>query len=303
MARSDFVSVHAPLTGETEGLIDSRRLALMKPTAYLVNLSEARIVDRDGLAERTRKRGDCGGRAGRLRDPSHRSRPSAAGPRQRHPDAPRGRGDGRDDRAPLGDDGLGRRAVPGRRAARKPGESGRVGGAVSGSLIVVVDAGSTRIRCLVFDERGEVVVRRSAPWSYLDPGAASPYARELDAEGVWGSTARLIAECVGDGRVEAGRVAAVTVTSQRQGVVFSRRGAARPVRGPERGPQGHVRGRGHRRRDGGAGLRGDGASAVLPVRARQSSAGSGGTSRTCTAGSTGWRPSPTGCGGSCRASW
>lgn len=50
MARSDFVSVHAPLTGETKGLIDSRRLALMKPTAYLVNLSEARIVDRDGLA-------------------------------------------------------------------------------------------------------------------------------------------------------------------------------------------------------------------------------------------------------------
>ena len=90
---------------------------------------------------------------------------------------------------------------------------------MSGRLIVVVDAGSTRIRCLVFDERGEVVVRRSASWSYLDPGAASPYARELDAEGVWRSTARLIAECVGDGRVGAGRVAAVTVTSQRQGVV------------------------------------------------------------------------------------
>ena len=49
MARSDFVSVHASLTGETGGLIDSRRLALMKPTAYLVNLSGAGIVDRDGL--------------------------------------------------------------------------------------------------------------------------------------------------------------------------------------------------------------------------------------------------------------
>ena len=49
MACSDFVSVHAPLTGETGGLIDSRGLALMKPTAYLVNLSGAGIVDRDGL--------------------------------------------------------------------------------------------------------------------------------------------------------------------------------------------------------------------------------------------------------------
>ncbi len=49
MARSDFVSIHAPVTGETEGLIDSRRLALMRPTAYIVNLSGAGIVDRDGL--------------------------------------------------------------------------------------------------------------------------------------------------------------------------------------------------------------------------------------------------------------
>ncbi len=49
MACSDFISVHVPVTGETEGLIDSRRLALMKPTAYIVNLSGARIVDGDGL--------------------------------------------------------------------------------------------------------------------------------------------------------------------------------------------------------------------------------------------------------------
>ena len=49
MACSDFISVHAPVTAETEGLIDSRRLRLMKPTAYIVNLSGARIVDGEGL--------------------------------------------------------------------------------------------------------------------------------------------------------------------------------------------------------------------------------------------------------------
>ncbi len=49
MACSDFISVHAPVTAETEGLVDSRRLTLMKPTAYIVNLSGARIVDGDGL--------------------------------------------------------------------------------------------------------------------------------------------------------------------------------------------------------------------------------------------------------------
>ena len=49
MACSDFISIHAPVTAETEGLIDPRRLALMKSTAYIVNLSGARIVDIDGL--------------------------------------------------------------------------------------------------------------------------------------------------------------------------------------------------------------------------------------------------------------
>lgn len=49
MACSDFISVHASVTAETEGLIDSRRLRLMKPTAYIVNLSGARIVDGEGL--------------------------------------------------------------------------------------------------------------------------------------------------------------------------------------------------------------------------------------------------------------
>ena len=49
MSCADFVTIHAPLTTDTDGMIDSRRLALMKPTAYLVNLSGAGIVDRDGL--------------------------------------------------------------------------------------------------------------------------------------------------------------------------------------------------------------------------------------------------------------
>ena len=91
---------------------------------------------------------------------------------------------------------------------------------MSDRYIVVVDAGSTRIRCLVFDSKGEEVVERSAAWSYVESGELSPYARELDAEAVWESTRRLIAECVGDSKVDSRRIAAITVTSQRQGVVF-----------------------------------------------------------------------------------
>ena len=91
---------------------------------------------------------------------------------------------------------------------------------MSDRYVIVVDAGSTRIRCLVFGSNGDVAAERSALWSYVQSGELSPYVRELDADAVWESTAQLIAECVGDVKVDAHRIAAITVTSQRQGVVF-----------------------------------------------------------------------------------
>ncbi len=48
---SDVVSLHCPLTPETRQVVDRRRLALMKPTALLVNTSRGPLVDEAALAE------------------------------------------------------------------------------------------------------------------------------------------------------------------------------------------------------------------------------------------------------------
>jgi glycerate dehydrogenase len=48
---SDVVSLHCPLTPDTERLVNAERLAMMKPTAFLINTSRGPLVDETALAE------------------------------------------------------------------------------------------------------------------------------------------------------------------------------------------------------------------------------------------------------------
>lgn len=51
LAQSDIVSLHTPGGAETRHLIDARRLALMKPSAVLVNTARGTVVDELALAD------------------------------------------------------------------------------------------------------------------------------------------------------------------------------------------------------------------------------------------------------------
>jgi phosphoglycerate dehydrogenase-like enzyme len=51
LSESDVVTLHCNLTAETRGLIDRKRLALMKPTAVLINTARGAVVDLDALCD------------------------------------------------------------------------------------------------------------------------------------------------------------------------------------------------------------------------------------------------------------
>jgi D-3-phosphoglycerate dehydrogenase len=56
LADSDFVTIHCPLNRETAGMVGEKDLALMKPSAFLINAARGGIVDEDALGQVLRER-------------------------------------------------------------------------------------------------------------------------------------------------------------------------------------------------------------------------------------------------------
>ena len=51
MKEADFVSIHTALTDETKHLVSAERIAMMKPSAYLINTARGPIIDEKALVE------------------------------------------------------------------------------------------------------------------------------------------------------------------------------------------------------------------------------------------------------------
>lgn len=60
LGAADFLSLHIPGGAETNGLIGAEALAMMKPTAYLINTARGGVVDHDALAAALRDGGIAG---------------------------------------------------------------------------------------------------------------------------------------------------------------------------------------------------------------------------------------------------
>ena len=55
LSKCDFVSLHLPLTDETRHVIGPSELALMKPTAFLINTARGDLIDHQALADALRR--------------------------------------------------------------------------------------------------------------------------------------------------------------------------------------------------------------------------------------------------------
>jgi D-3-phosphoglycerate dehydrogenase / 2-oxoglutarate reductase len=81
LAQADVVSVHAARTGRDDHMLDRRRLALMKPTAYLVNVARGAFLDEEALADAL----DAGTIAGAALDVMTQEPPHMSNRLLRHP--------------------------------------------------------------------------------------------------------------------------------------------------------------------------------------------------------------------------
>jgi D-3-phosphoglycerate dehydrogenase / 2-oxoglutarate reductase len=61
MARADFISLHCPPTPETQGFINRRRLELVKPGTYLINLARGSVIESLDLLDEMMTNGQLGG--------------------------------------------------------------------------------------------------------------------------------------------------------------------------------------------------------------------------------------------------
>ena len=96
----------------------------------------------------------------------------------------------------------------------------RSGVPVADGHVIVLDAGTSRLRCVVFDQQYRIVACRSSEWTEIYRPHESPYSRDFDAGLLWDVVSKLIMESVSQSCVSPRDLTAITVTSQRQGIVF-----------------------------------------------------------------------------------
>ena len=92
--------------------------------------------------------------------------------------------------------------------------------------VAAIDQGTTSTRCVLFDKDGNIVAADQREHEQITP---RPGWVEHDPEEIWQRTRQVIGGCMADGPAEAGDVAAIGVTNQRETTVVWDRETGKPV--------------------------------------------------------------------------
>ena len=84
---------------------------------------------------------------------------------------------------------------------------------MTSEAVVVLDAGTSAARCVVFDAGGEVVGQAAMPWRYLVEPDTPTMARAFDHETLWHSICELIRRTLHEAEVAADQIVAVAATT------------------------------------------------------------------------------------------
>lgn len=103
---------------------------------------------------------------------------------------------------------------------------------MSGKYVLAIDAGSGGGRVLITDLRGQAVSTAYHKWTYDTPAELAPMGKEFDPGEFWDAICQVIAEAIGKSGIARSDITAVSVASQREGVVFLDRDGHELYAGP-----------------------------------------------------------------------
>ena len=86
--------------------------------------------------------------------------------------------------------------------------------------VVVIDAGTSGVRCVLFNEKAQAVGLDEFGWKYSQEDDASTLARAFDLSALWEDLCRSIKSCIKRSQVRTNLIRAISVTCQRQAIVF-----------------------------------------------------------------------------------
>ncbi|MSQ24720.1 MAG: hypothetical protein EXR49_00325 [Dehalococcoidia bacterium] len=87
-------------------------------------------------------------------------------------------------------------------------------------LCLAIDLGSSSVKCVVVDRRGRSIGHASSAWRPLSPPDVAPYGTEYPPQRSWRLIARTVRHAMADAGVRGAAIAAVAVTSQREGIAL-----------------------------------------------------------------------------------